>query len=395
MIFKYFIKNSEQTDNPEVRNAYGKFAGIFGILTNALLFAVKIILGLLSSSISIIADAINNLSDAGSSLITLFSFKIAGKPADAEHPYGHARMEYISGLIVSCIITAIGFDLFTSSFGRIITPAETHHTTLGIVILFISGLLKLLQSAVYRAAGKKINSPSLIASATDSRNDVVSTLVVILGSAVEIFAKINVDGWFGCAVALFVIYSGIRLILEMTDHLIGNAPSAEAVKALSDKILSYDGIIGIHDLMMHDYGFGRGFASVHAEVDASIDVLISHDLIDNIEYDVLNTMNITLVIHLDPVETNNEELNELRQKVNAIIKEINPSLSMHDFRRVKGPTHSNLIFDVAMPLDCQMDDKTLCQKITAKTREIDPTFNTVITVDRIYMNSRIKNEENK
>ncbi len=392
MLFKLFIKDYENTDLPSVRNAYGKFTGIFGIISNIFLFAVKIILGTLTASISITADAINNLSDAGSSSITLFGFKIAGKPADAKHPYGHARMEYISGLIVSCIITSIGFDLFISSIERIITPVETSYSVVSIIILVLSIGVKLYQGIVYRTAGKRINSASLIAASTDSINDVISTSVVVVGSIIGLTTNINLDGWLGLAVALFVVYSGVKLIFETSDPLLGAAPDEELVAKLSEKILSYDGVIGIHDLVVHNYGFGRCFASVHAEVPAEKNILESHDTIDNIEFDVLKEMNVHLVIHLDPVETDNHELNVLKAAVQCIIESKDKDISMHDFRAVFGHTHTNIIFDVNVPFEFDIDDDELCNYITKEVKKLDPKYNTVITVDRNYMNYRHKSE---
>ncbi len=392
MLFKLFIKDYENTDLPSVRNAYGKFTGIFGIISNIFLFAVKIILGTLTASISITADAINNLSDAGSSSITLFGFKIAGKPADAKHPYGHARMEYISGLIVSCIITSIGFDLFISSIERIITPVETSYSVVSIIILVLSIGVKLYQGIVYRTAGKRINSASLIAASTDSINDVISTSVVVVGSIIGLTTDINLDGWLGLAVALFVVYSGVKLIFETSDPLLGAAPDEELVAKLSEKILSYDGVIGIHDLVVHNYGFGRCFASVHAEVPAEKNILESHDTIDNIEFDVLKEMNVHLVIHLDPVETDNHELNVLKAAVQCIIESKSKDISMHDFRAVFGHTHTNIIFDVNVPFEFDVDDDELCNYITKEVKKLDPKYNTVITVDRSYMNYRHKSE---
>ncbi len=392
MLFKLFIKNYEDTNDTNVRNAYGKFTGIFGILSNILLFTVKIILGTLTSSISITADAINNLSDAGSSFITMFGFKISGKPADAKHPYGHARMEYISGLIVSCIITSIGFDLLISSIEKIFTPSETNYSVVSIVILALSIIVKLLQGFVYRSAGKRINSQSLMASSADSINDVISTSVVIIGSIIGLSTGMALDGWFGCAVALFVVYSGVKLIIETSDPLLGAAPDEELVKKLSEKILSYDGVIGIHDLVVHSYGFGRCFASVHAEVPASTNVMVSHDTIDNIEFDVLSSMNIHLVIHLDPVENDNPKINELKAVVEVIVKNRDERITVHDFRVVFGNTHTNLIFDVDLPFDFETDDDLFCTEITKEIRKVDSSYNTVITIDRNYMNTRKRNE---
>lgn len=389
-LFRLFIRNADNTADPAVRNAYGKFTGIFGIISNAFLFAVKLIIGLLSSSISVTADAVNNLCDAGSSIITLFGFKIAGKPADAKHPYGHARMEYISGLIVSCLITAIGFDLAIGAVEKIIIPSETNYSVISIIVLSLTVFIKLFQGFVYRTAGKKIDSASLVASSTDSINDVISTIAVVIGSIIGYTTQINIDGWLGLAVALFVIYSGIKLIIETSDPLLGAAPDEELVEKLTQKILSYDGVIGIHDLVVHNYGFGRCFASVHAEVPASTNIMISHDTIDNIEFDVLESMNIHLVIHLDPVETDNPKITELKTIVELILKAKNPNITMHDFRVVFGDTHTNLIFDVNLPFDYETNDDFFCSDITQEIRKVEPTYNTVITIDRNYINSRKK-----
>ena len=384
-LFRLFIRNADDTADPAVRNAYGNFTGIFGIISNAILFAVKLIIGIVT------ADAINNLCDAGSSVITIFGFKIAGKPADAKHPYGHARMEYISGLIVSCLITAIGFDLLLGSIEKIISPTETHYSLLSIIILSVTVIMKLFQGLVYRSAGKAINSTSLIASSADSINDVISTVVVIIGSVIGLTTDIMLDGWLGSAVALFVIYSGIKLIIETSDPLLGAAPDEDLVNTLSEKILSYDGVIGIHDLVVHNYGFGRCFASVHAEVPASTNVMISHDTIDNIEFDVLENMNIHLVILLDPVETDNPKITDLKTAIQIILASKDPRITMHDFRVVFGESHTNLIFDVNLPFDYNTNDDFFCSEITKDIRKIDPSYNTVITVDRNYMNSRKKN----
>ena len=390
-LFSLFIKDHRETADPAVRNAYGRFTGYFGIASNTLLFIVKIVLGLITSSISVTADAINNLCDAGSSVITIFGFKIAGKPADAKHPYGHARMEYISGLIVSCLITAIGFDLAISSVEKIISPTETKYSVVGIIILGATVLVKLFQGLVYRSAGKKISSTALIATSADSINDVISTVVVIIGSIVGLTTNIKVDGWLGCALALFVIYSGVKLIIETSDPLLGAAPDEELVEKLTQKILAYDGVIGIHDLVVHNYGFGRCFASVHAEVPASTNIMISHDTIDNIEFDVLEEMNIHLVIHLDPVETDNSTVSDLKTAVQIILNSKYPGATLHDFRAVFGDTHTNLIFDVDLPFEYTVDDDFFCSELTKDIRKIDSSYNTVITVDRNYINSRKKN----
>lgn len=386
--FRLFVKNYKQTENPSVRNAYGKVAGFFGIATNAVLFLIKLILGLLSGSISIAADAVNNMTDAGSSLVTMLSFRLSDKPADEKHPFGHARMESISGLIVSCLVTAIGLELLKSSIERIISPEETTYSVVGICILALTMLLKLYQWLVYRTGGKKIGSTVLLASAADSINDVIATGVVVIGAIVGLATGWQIDAWLGCAVALYILVSGIKLVIETADPLLGTAPDPAFVKELSHKLLSYDGIMGIHDLAVHNYGYGRQFASVHAEVDAKADVMASHDLVDNIEYDVLREMGLHLTIHMDPIVTDDPELAKLKDTVIALAKTFHEEITVHDFRAVYGTTHTNLVFDVDLPFSFDTDDAAFAKLLSAKIKELDPKFNTVITVDRSYLNSR-------
>lgn len=383
-MIRHFIKDWENTSNSKVRERYGVLAGAVGIASNGFLFLIKFLTGLLLGSISIMADAVNNLSDAGSSVITLIGFKISGKPADNEHPYGHARMEYICGLIVSFIIVFLGLQLIGSSFDKILHPVTVEVNAVMLFVLVVSIGVKLWQGIFNRTLGKKIDSAALQATAADSLNDVYATSAVLISALIMRFTGLRLDGWMGLAVAIFITVSGFKLVMETVNPLLGMAPDQGMVQAIQNKIMSYDGVIGIHDLVIHNYGPERCFASVHAEVPAKQDILISHDIIDNIERDFCENMNIHLVIHLDPVVNDNEEINQLREMVSEIVKGISREISMHDFRVVFGTTHTNLVFDVAVPPEFQFSDQDLCKEITKQVKQHDQTLFTVITVDRNY-----------
>jgi cation diffusion facilitator family transporter len=385
LLIRLFVKDSEQVSNPDVRGRYGKLSGLVGVGTNLLLFVVKFLTGFFFHSIAIMADAVNNFSDMASSLITLIGFKLSSKPADAQHPYGHARMEYISGLIVSFLVMMVGVQLVQSSFGKILRPQPTGFGFAVVAILAVSILLKLWQSAFYAKIGKKIDSTALQASSQDSRNDVLSTAAVLLGALVSRYTGLMLDGWMGLAVAVFIIVSGIRLIIDTTSPLLGLAPTKELVREIYRKIMSYQGILGLHDLNVHNYGPGRCFASVHCEVPADEDIMVSHDIIDNIERDFLKDLNIHLVIHLDPIVTGDERTNELKGVVAGIIREISPDITMHDFRVVWGTTHSNLIFDVVVPYRFRMADDQLQQTLVDRIHQMNPNYHAVVVVDHTYV----------
>ncbi|SCG82567.1 putative transporter yeaB [Proteiniborus sp. DW1] len=385
LLIRLFVKDYQNTSNYRVRERYGKFASITGIISNFLLFLIKIVAGLVFNSISIIADAINNLSDSGSSIITLIGFKISGMPADKNHPYGHKRMEYVSGLIVSIIILVLGVQLVFSSLGKIIKPEVTIFSMVSVVILVISILIKLWQSLFYRKIGKKINSTTLIATSIDSRNDILSTTAVLTGVFITQVTGFNLDGYIGVAVALFIIFSGVGLIKETINPLLGTAPTKELVDSIYEKILSYDGIIGLHDLTVHSYGEGKCFASVHCEMSAENDIMASHDVIDNIERDFLKEEGINLVIHLDPVVTNDARTNKLRAEIEYILENLSPEIGMHDFRVVWSKSHSNLIFDVVVPYDFKWSDDELVKLISDRIYELNPNYHTSITVDHDYV----------
>ena len=385
LLIKLFVKDYKNTSNAKVRERYGKFAGVTGIVTNILLFMFKITVGTIFNSISITADAINNLSDSGSSLITLAGFKISGKPADEKHPYGHARMEYISGMIISFLILVLGFELIKSSVEKIINPQETRFNIISILVLAVSILIKLWQSMFYRRIGNIIESGTLLATSVDSRNDILSTSAVLVAAIIALLTGYNLDGYMGFIVAMFIFFSGIRLIRETISPLLGMAPNKELVDRIYKKILSYEGIIGLHDLTIHNYGPGKCFASVHCEVQAEQDIMVSHDIIDNIERDFLKEEGIHMVIHLDPVVTDNARINELKAIVENIIRDISPKISMHDFRVVFGISHSNLIFDIVVPFEFEMSDDELIQLISDKIHEVNGNYHSVIMVDHHYV----------
>lgn len=381
LLEKLFINKNKKN----IREQYGVLSGIVGIIVNILLSFLKITIGSLSGSISISADGLNNLSDAASSIITLIGFKISSKPADKDHPFGHQRVEYITGLIVSFLIIIIGFELIKSSVDKIINPSYVEFSWVLIVVLCLSVFLKLWLMLFNKELNKSISSPALDATAADSRNDVLTTLAVLLALIIGFFTKLNLDGYMGVLVGGFIIFSGIGLVKETISPLLGEATDIEMVNKIAEKIKSYDGILGIHDLMIHSYGAEKYYACVHAEVDAKEDILKSHDLIDNIERDIKQNDGIDLVIHMDPIITDDAETNKAKSIIREIIDEMGDNIDFHDFRMVKGTTHSNLIFDVLVPYDYKMPDKELCDFIQQKVTEIDPSYFTVISVDKSYI----------
>ena len=382
---KIFIKDYQNIESEKVRNKYWILAGIFGIISNFILFVIKIIIGLISASISIIADAINNLSDMGSSLLTLVGFKISGKPADKDHPFGHQRIEYIIGLIIAMLIIFIGFELFTTSVDKLINPVESSMTIPVLIILVVAIIFKFLQGLFYSSVAKKINSIALKASSKDSMNDVISTSFVLLGALLSFFFTYNFDGIFGLVVSGLIIITGIKLVKEGIDPLIGEKPDKDLMNKVINKVLSYDGVLGIHDLMAHMYGPQKCFVSLHVEVDSKVDVLLSHDLIDNIEKEVKEELNVELVIHMDPIETNNETLMEYVKILKEVVNEIDDSIRFHDVRLVIGETHKNLIFDLLVSFEFKYTDEELIDLVKTKIREKDPIINCVIQIDKDYV----------
>lgn len=392
-LIKRFIKDYNNIHDFKVREAYGLLGGAIGIIANIFLCTSKISIGLISSSISILADGINNLSDAASSIVSLIGFKLSSKPADEGHPFGHARIEYLSGLIVSFIILLLGLELIRSSLGKILNPEPLTFSWVMVIVLVLSIAVKIWLYLFNRELGNRINSTSMMATATDSLNDVVATTAVLISLFIAKFTKLNLDGYMGIIVGIFICYSGFNLVKETINPLLGEAPSPELVESLQNKLLSYPNICGYHDLVLHSYGPNRYFASVHAEVPADANLLECHDIIDTIEKDFAKELGINLVIHLDPIVTDDENSNALKKQVETIIHQIHCELSIHDFRLVVGQTHTNLIFDVLVPVTLTISPKLLAKQIDEEVKKIDSTYYTVITVDTNYVSTSISSYE--
>lgn len=384
LLIRLFVKDSNNTGQPSVRTAFGNLAGFAGIACNLLLFAFKLVAGLLSGSISIIADAFNNLADMGSSVVTLLGFKIAAKPADKEHPFGHGRMEYMSGFMVAVAILLVGFELLQSAVGKIIEPAAISVNTVVVIILTASILGKLWMYFFFKKIGRRINSSAIATTAKDSLNDVISTSAVLASTLLFNFTGVNVDGYIGTAVALFILYGGYSAAKEMLDPLLGEAPDPELVAAVRDGVLAYDGFIGIHDMVVHSYGPGRVFVSLHVEVDSNSDIVETHEMIDLCEHEIGQRLGIELVVHMDPIATDDEHVNELKTMVLEIVLGIDSALNMHDFRVVDGVNRTNLIFDVAVPYGTPMTDSELRTAIQEAVWAVDKRYYCVIDFDNVY-----------
>ncbi len=384
-LIKRFVKFSENIQNNKVREGYGKLSGTVGIICNFLIAAVKLIVGLLFNSISVMADAANNFSDAMSSVVTLVGFKLSGKPADKEHPYGHERIEYVSGLLVSFFVVFLGVELVRTSFGKIMSDEQTQYSVLSFGVLVSSVFLKLWLYKFNRYIGERIDSTVVRAAAQDSLNDVVATLAVIVSGVISVIFKIELDGYAGICVALYILYSGVVLVIDTVNPLLGTAPSAELTEKIKNHVMSYEGVDGIHDLIIHNYGPKRCFATVHVEVNSKQDILISHDIADNIERDAKRFFDIELVVHLDPLIKDDEVLNEARQMIDEILNKIDSNLTFHDLRMVTGATHTNLIFDVCTPVDFPVSDGELVDIIINNVHLINRSYECVITVDKNYL----------
>lgn len=384
LLIKLFVRDYENTEDPKVRESYGKFAGVVGIISNLFLCIMKILIGVFSGSIAIIADGINNMADASSSIITLIGFRLASKPEDEDHPYGHARIEYLTGLFVSILIIVLGVQLFKTSLEKIFDPDTLEFSYITIITLVIAIAVKLWQSLFNISIGKKINSLTLIATGADSRNDVIATSAVLVSVLVVKFTGLQIDGYMGCLVALFIIWSGIQLVRDTISPLLGEAPDDDLVKAITETVKKEPGILGIHDLMVHNYGPGKIFASIHVEVDADGDLMKSHDMIDNIERIVKESLRIEFVIHMDPVKTNDPLIHRMKAVISEAFAPLDGVENIHDFRIVPGPTHTNIIFDVVLSMDCRYTEKEI-QKIADDTvKAIDDNYFVVITFDRAY-----------
>lgn len=378
LLLQFFVKNNENTENPVVRASVGKLAGATGIVCNCILFLGKLIAGLMAGSVAIIADAVNNLSDASSSVVTLLGFRLAQQPADADHPYGHARYEYLSGLVVAVLILVIGVELVKSSVGKIIHPEPIVFSAITVTILVASIVMKLWMAMFFGALGKKIKSTTLAATSVDSRNDVISTASVLLGCLVGYFFHINIDGIVGLLVALFILYSGINIVKDTISPLLGQQADAELVEKIHALVLSHEKVLGVHDLLVHDYGPGQCFASLHAELSAEEDAIACHEIIDHIENEVRKELHVDLVIHYDPVVTDDAEGNAMRQMLEEIISQIDPRLSMHDFRITNG---RKLVFDLEVPYEMGQQYEALQQKIDESLQGKGKDYTTEIRFD--------------
>lgn len=390
-IIKKFIKDYENVKDINVRQSYGTLSSIVGIIVNALLSLSKISIGVLFNSISVMADGVNNLSDAGSAVISLIGFKISSRPADKDHPFGHARIEYLTGLILGIVILLVGIELIKSSFNKIMNPEITTYSNVTVAVLTLSIAAKFWLSNFYGKIAYEIASSTIRASSMDSRNDVIATSVVLVSVIISKLTGYEIDGYMGIVVALFILYSGIEILKDILNPILGEMPNPDFIHAIEKKILSYEGIINIHDLVVHNYGPNRYFATVHAEVDAKEDILKSHDLIDNIERDFALDLNINLVIHLDPIITDDKEINMLRCKTGKIIRAIDEKFTMHDFRVVRGDTHTNLIFDVVIPVDYVIQSSELVKEIEKAIKKENQTYYAVVTVDRNYVSTYMNN----
>lgn len=376
------IKDGQDIEQPQVRSQIGKMSGVVGIFCNLVLAAGKLIVGMLAASVSITADALNNLSDAASSIVTLLGFKMAEKPADEEHPYGHARFEYLSGLAVAVMIILIGFELAKSSVDKILNPTAVAMSLVTGVVLVFSILVKMWLWLFNGKMGKMINSTTLLATSEDSRNDAVTTAVVLFAALVEYFTSFQIDGFMGLAVAIFILYSGISLAKQTISPLLGENANPELKEMIVDYIKDCPKVLGYHDLMVHDYGPGQRFASIHVEMDKNEDVMACHELIDDMERECLESHGVHLVIHYDPIVTNDPELKRMKQIVTGILKVRDERITIHDFRMVAGKEHTNLIFDISLPTELMGQEKNIKSSLEAALNELgENTYYTVITFD--------------
>lgn len=376
------------TRNEKVRGRYGRAASILGVGANALLFMLKLIVGTLSGSVAITADAVNNLSDASSNIVSLLGFKLAMKPADEDHPYGHGRFEYLSGLMVAVMILVIGVELLKDSVEKILNPERVAMNPALVLVLLGSILIKLWMAAFNRRIGRKIDSKTLLATADDSRNDVIATSAVLASTLIGHFTGLMLDGWMGAAVAMFILVSGFSLVRHTIDPVLGAAPTREQVDAIREKLESYPGVLGTHDLLVHDYGPGRQFASVHLEMDAKADPLVSHDLIDSIERDFLREENLHLVIHYDPVTTDDPRVEMLRSRILEIVHGMHDDMTIHDLRIVQGNAQTKVVFDCVVPYGCRIPGKMIRERIIHELQADDPNYYCVITLENSFVHQR-------
>ena len=385
LLARKFISDRGNAGDGAVRHAYGVLCGIVGIVLNFLLFGFKLLAGVISSSIAITADAVNNLSDAGSSLVTLMGFKLSAQKPDSDHPFGHGRMEYISGLVVSMVILLMGFELGKSSVEKILHPEEVVFRPVVLIILIASILAKFYMASYNRIIGKRIGSAAMTATAADSLSDCLATTAALISTIVGHYFDLRIDGWCGVVVACFIFWAGINAAKETIDPLLGQPPTQEFVDEVERLVLSHEGITGIHDLIVHDYGPGRRYISLHAEVGADGDMCALHDVIDTAERELTEKMGCLATIHMDPLEQNDTLTNTTRERVATIVRLIDPDITIHDFRMVSGPTHTNVIFDAVVSHKCPLSDKEITHRIAEGVRALDGNFFAVVKIDKSFV----------
>ena len=385
LLAKWFIRNKDSLTEGQLRHKYGILCGALGVFLNIVLFAFKFFAGTLSGSIAITADAFNNLSDAGSSVVTLLGFKLANQKPDKEHPFGHGRMEYLSGLLVSMLIIYMGIELGKSSFSKILHPEEVVFSVVAVVILVASIAVKMYMGLYNRSVGKKINSAAMVATAADCFSDCLSTVAVLAATFVAHFAKIYIDGYVGLVVAVLIFNAGFRAANETLSPLLGQAPEQDFVQEIYALVMKYEDVVGIHDLVVHDYGPGRRMISLHAEVPSHKDIMKLHDMVDNAEMELREKLNCEAVIHMDPIVTNDSITKETRERVALLVSAIDPEFTIHDFRMVAGPTHTNLIFDVVVPHGCKLSASEVEERVKKSVRALDGNYFAVIKVESSYI----------
>lgn len=383
-LVKLFVKDYENVDNMKVRERYGTLSSVVGIFCNIILFTAKFVMGTVANSISIISDGFNNLSDCASCVVTLFGYKLAAKPADKDHPFGHGRFEYLTSLIIAMVIMLVGVELFTDSIDKVIHPDEVTFSYMVLITLIISIGVKIWMSLFNRKLGNKINSGIMLATAKDSMNDVIATCATIIALIASVCTKAPVDGVMGILVSLFILISGFGIIRETVDELLGQPADEELVEKIKELVGENPYALGMHDLIIHSYGPGNLIGSVHIEVDGKGNIMEIHDVIDELERDIYEELNIRMTIHMDPVEMDNEYLNECKVMMNGIIEEIDKELSLHDFRVVSGPSHTNLIFDLVIPHGCTLSEKEIKNMISKKLEGRETKYYAVITFEKNF-----------
>lgn len=382
LLCKLFVKNYQDVKDPAVRRSYGMLMSVVGIAVNLLLSSAKLVVGLLSGSISVTADALNNMSDAGTQIISLISFKISGKPADRDHPFGHARIEYVASMIVSFLVLLVGFELAKESVNKIINPSSSEFGAVTITVLCVSIAVKLWLGLAGRRVGKKIKSPVVEATAADSLSDAIATSAILASAIISRFTGFQTDAYMGVVISVIIIIAGIKILNDTKNSILGSPPDPEVIASIESITKEYDDVCGIHDMVVHNYGPGNTIASLHAEVDGSKNVYLIHDVIDNIEKRLYHELGVRATIHMDPIVVDDERVSELKELTLEAVKRIDSRLSIHDFRFVEGVTHSNLIFDVTAPFELKQSDVELADMIDASVKAINSTFSAVVTVDR-------------